>query len=539
MAKEIKHGKDAQVKAIEALNNIANIVGTTLGPGGRTILMSKRNSGDQISVSHTKDGFNVLNSLNYTDPVHDAVHKLCIQASANSLVASGDGTTSTLVLAKAFAKELVSTSNNPQAAARAFRKEINAAIEAIKKEKISGKDAEYKVALTSSNGDEELTSTVLEALGHSSAYGTVIVEKNPTQKERYKIDREFGYQAGQGYNPYVILAQSIHETLANNGEFVLRDATVIPYNGDLIQFSQIKEALTKLAAEKGNKYNLLIVAHEVSDDFAANLAFMNRKNPGIKIFISKTTRTAEINGAFQQLNDIAAFSGAKVVDGGSINYWEPKEAGKVAAVRVTPYKTFILGMNQESNWLEERAEQNKVSAENAPSQMDRDIINSRNASLTGGLVKLIIGGGLFSDLQERADRADDAIKSAQATMRGGALPGCGASYIRAAQVGSVSEPVYRALSSVHSTIMENYGETPMDKFEKGETVKISSDSIEKHSDFLGCGVADSFETVQAVITNSFELGLLITNLGGYSLEADLESIEQAERAKEILRGAVR
>lgn len=533
MGKEIVYGKPAQERAVNALNSIAEIVGATLGPGGRTVLISKINSGNTISVSHTKDGFNVLSSLKYVDPVMDAVHKLALQASGNSVVASGDGSTSSLTVAAAFGRALFVDSKNPQEAARRFRNEIEAAIAEIKKEVVRGPEAEYKVALTSSNGDEELTKVVLEALAKSSAYGTVLVEKSPTQKERYKVDTEYGYQSGRGYNYYLPLAQSIHENMANQGEFVLRNSFVLPYNGDLMQYSQLASIIQKISAKAGTKFKLYICAYEVSEEVASTFAYMNRANSGVKIFLSKTTPTAEVNGPFQQLNDIAAFSGAKVVDAASAAHWEFEDLGTVDLVRVGPHKTYLLGPSK-NNRIEERAEQNSQAVELAPSQMDKDIISSRNASLTGGSVKLVIGGGLFGDLQERADRADDAIKATQAAMRSGALPGSGASYIRAGLLAEVSPELQKALSSVHEQIMNNYGAEPAKSFEKGECYKINYNSIEKTNDFLTAGVADSFETIQSVIKNGFELGLLVANLGGFSLEADLAEMEQAERTKSVL-----
>jgi chaperonin GroEL len=536
MAKEINRGEQARERAVESLANIAGIVGATLGPAGRTILISRLTGGNTISVSHTKDGFNVLNSLEYTDPVHDAVHKLCMQASGNSVLASGDGTTSTLVMASAFAKALHSESNNPQADARKYRKEVHAAVEAIAKEAQNSQESCYKVALTSSNGDQELTDSVLEALGSASAYGTVLVEKNPMQKERYKIDREYGYQAGQGYGYYMPIAMSINETLVNQGEFVLRDSFVIPYNGDLMQFSQIKPFIDAMSGPTGNKYRLCIVAYEVSQDVASMVAYINRKNPTVKIFLCPTTRTAEINGSFQQLNDIAAFSGAKVVDAASAAHWTFEDVGRAGLIRVNPYKTFLLGKS-ENNWIIERAEQNKSSAEIAPSQMDRDIINSRNASLTGGCVKIVLGGGLMSDIVERADRADDAIKATQAAMRSGALPGCGVSYIRAGALAEVSPAVADALASIHEQIMENCGQDRWTEYKAGQTVKITADEVSLCDSFLEAGIADSFETIKSVIINGFELGVLVANLGGFSLQADLEGIANSERQIEILRKA--
>lgn len=533
MAKHIKTGEEARKSAVEALTEIANIVGTTLGPSGRTVLTSKRNSGSMVVVSHTKDGFSVLNSLSYTDPIKDAVHKLCQQASGNSVIASGDGSTSTLVLAAAFAQALRAPGNNPQARAREFRKELYEAVEAIKAEADVSKESVKKVATTSSNNDEELASVVMSALDKASAYGTVIIEKNPMQKDRYKIDKEFGYQSSSGYNHYMPLGLSIYENLANQGEFVMKGVYVVPYNGDLVRIEQIKPYVNTLLQENKDGFKLYFIAYEVSNDLSAQIAQYNRQNPKFKIFISHATRTAEMHGQLQQLNDVAAYSGAVVTDAASAPHWTPADAGYVEMVRVGPSKTFILGSSPK-NRIEERAKQNEQAAALAPSQMDREIIQSRNASLTGGCVKIVVGGGLISDLQERADRVDDAVKAAQAAMVSGALPGCGASYIRAGILANVCQELKTALRSIHDTVMENAGLEPVESFEKGETVYITDAGYEKVAHFMEKDICDSYETVKGVLINAFELGVLVANLGGYSLEADLEALEQAERTKDIL-----
>lgn len=539
MAKKIAHGKESQQDAGAALSKIATLVGSTLGPKGRTILTSKRNSGNQISVTATKDGLNVLQSMTFTDPVEDAVHKLCVQASANSVIDSGDGTTSTLLCGMAFARALLVGSNNPQAEMRVFQREVKNAIEAISAEAVHGPDACRKVALTSTNGDVELTDVVLDALKDASAYSTVLIEKNPTQKERYKVDREFGYQASQGYGYCMPLAQSISQTVTSNAEFGLRDCYVVPYNGDILALRQIASIITKLGeSSKINgkpKLNLFVVCYEASESVAFELAQLNSQNPGIKIFLGSATPTQEFNGRYQQLNDICAYSGAKLVDAGNVEYWTAADAGKVKIVRVTTGKTYILGKG-ENEFIARRAQENEKAAVLAPSQMDREIINSRNSSLTGGLVKITVGDGLFSELYERADRADDAIKACQSAMRSGSLPGCGASYIRAGQLAKVSDKVQNALSVIHRQIMENCGETPLTSFEKGQTVYISDEGEAiPTSDFLAHGVADSLETVKAVLKHGSNLGMMIASLGGYVLEMNTEELEQAARLAEMLR----
>ena len=530
MAKLIEHGGIAKTKAVNALSKIANIVGSTLGPGGSPVLLTRERNAQFSSVFHTKDGITVLNELQFSDPVEDAIHKLACQASTDTVIQAGDGTTSTLLLASAFAEQLRSEGgNNPQNAIRKFKKEIIKSIECIKEEAVSSDEANYHVALTSTNSDEELTKTIIEALSQTSAYGTVVVEKNPMNKNRFTIDKDYGYQAGTGYNNHNDLGISISENAIANGDFYLENVFVIPYNGNVMQISQIANVLNTITRHHRTTFKCLIIAYDFSEEVVFNLIKLN-KTTEAKIMIIKTTATAELNGPWQQLNDIAAFSGAKCIDAGT--EFTMDMAGCVKKVRITPYKTFMSGMNV-NNWVEKRAEQNKESLSLAQTQLDKDIISSRNSSLTGGLVKIIVGGGMPSELQETADRADDAIRSVQACKRSGALPGAGLSYIRAGQLAQVSEPVAKALAVIHNTIMENYGVESLKNIEKGYGIKITDNSIQT-GDFLTLGVADSFETIKSVLLNGFALGALVANLGGYAVRQNIEDIRNHLMLKQIL-----
>ncbi|MEN6634642.1 MAG: hypothetical protein ABFC56_02195, partial [Clostridiaceae bacterium] len=124
MTKKIQYGKQAREAAVVALNEIAEVVAQTVGPAGRPILLSRNVSAVNSTVFHTKDGISVLRELSYLDPIYDAVHRLSMQATADTMINAGDGTTSTLIVAARFASLLHShASGSPQAAIRAFRKE--------------------------------------------------------------------------------------------------------------------------------------------------------------------------------------------------------------------------------------------------------------------------------------------------------------------------------------------------------------------------------------------------------------------------------
>lgn len=536
MSKQIVAGMESRSQAVKALEEIANVVAQTVGPAGRPVLLSRSTSATTNTVFHTKDGISVLKELGYTDPVKDAVHKLCIQATSDTMIESGDGTTSTLIMASWFANQLLNIDRmNPQQAIREFRVEVENAIQEIEKDATVGEESERNVCLTSTNGDEEMTNAIMEALQETSAYGTVVVEKSLMSKKRYKIDKEYGYQAGAGYSYNVSFGISVSEVAVTNGDFYMENAYVLPYNGNLSQFAQVEKFVkqaSQMSAAKKEKINVLFVAYDVSEEVASKLLMVNRNHPDLSFFVAKTNPTAEINGAWQQINDIAAFSGASIFDAGTGPSMTLNDAGKVGKVRVGPYKTFISGRSPE-NWIRRRAEQNQISIKQATTPLDREIISSRNASLTGGLVRLTIGNGLPSEIEEMAGRADDAIRSVQQCRLSGALPGCGVSYIRAGQLAKVSDELMVAFKSVHYHIMENYGHEFSPKTEKGTTCYIGENGLE-WGDFVKLGVADSFGTVKSVLRNGFALGSLVANLGGFCLDADIEEIQKSKQMRDIL-----
>ena len=537
MSKQIVSGSESRSLAVKALAEVAAVVAETVGPAGRPVLLSRSISATTNAVFYTKDGISMLKELGYTDPVKDAVHKLCIQATSDTMIESGDGTTSTLIMASAFAEQLLNIDRmNPQQAIREFRVEVENAIEKISSEAVVGEAAERNVCLTSSNGDEEMTNAIMEALSQTSAYGTVVVEKSLISKKRYQIDKEYGYQAGSGYAYNISFGISVSEVAVTNGDFYLENAYVVPYNGNISQFVQVEELVKQAiqdSANTGEFVNVVFIAYDVSEEVVSNLLMINRKSPGAKFFVAKTTPTAEINGAWHQLNDIAAFSGSVIFDAGTGSRMNLiKDAGKVGKVRVGPYKTFISGRGK-NNWIIQRAEQNEISIKQATTPLDREIISSRNASLTGGLVRLTIGNGLPSEIEEMAGRADDAIRSVQQCRISGALPGCGVSYIRAGELAGVSKELSNAFQSVHFHIMNNYGHKFAPKTDKGCTCYIGENGLE-WGDFVKLGVADSFGTVKSVLRNGFALGSLIANLGGFCLDADIEEIQKSKQMRDIL-----
>lgn len=516
-------GKDAQDVLCTGLDVIAQAIGSTMGPGGRPFGFDKYGTDMRMTSTFSKDGLTVLKSLSFDSPACQAVLQYCNQAASHSVMASGDGSTSTIVLANAVAKAVRGSDNKyPQAFARQLESDADMAIEAIKKEAIKGDWVTRKVALTSTNGDEELTDVVLDAIKASSAFGTILVEKNPASKVRYKIERQDGYSNCSGYNYNATFALSASPNAAASKAIEWTNPDVIIFNGSLMVTAQLDPILKAWNDSlKLNPSNLLIVCYDIADEVANKLMVINRQvaKDGVAAFVVKPRLTAEVNSGLQVMRDLAAYCGildSMIVDGG--NYKDISSAffGTVKLVKITQNSTLFLG-RAENHYVEDRILQNKSIIDEARSDFDRHITGIRNAELAEGLVKVEVGGGHLSDLQERADRFDDASKAAQACMRNGALPGSGCSYIRAGLLAGVHPALADAFRAIHNTVLNNYGTDPNPDFIPlpGKALSITRDGI-IHGDAVELNVLDACDTVCAAIKNGVSLGVKVATIGGYS-----------------------
>lgn len=535
--KKLVVGKQARNEACDALKEIADAIGSTLGPQGQPFVFERLGADQRVKPTASKDGITALNSLQFDVPIKNAVHFFAQQAASHSVMASGDGTTSTVVLAAAVADQIRKADDKaPQAFARMIRSEARKCVEAIRAEADRSEECVKKVALTSANGDAELVKVALNAVQKSSAFGSVMIDKSPASKARYKVSRQDGYVAARGYNYNNTFAYSADAAASENAPFEWSEPNILVFNGNIFvpeQINAILKGFNEVTMVQGKGARLVVFCYEIAEELLNQLIVFNRKNAehDIAIFVAKPRLTAEINSGLQVIRDIAAYTNSNIVDGGNYKTISGKDFGTAKSVKMTPTQTILQG-RAKNHWVDKRVLQNQNIIAAAESPFDKELTTIRNAELAEGLVRVEVGGGLLPDLQERADRMDDAIKAAQACMRDGALPGCGASYIRSAELAKAHPAIQAAFRVVHDQIMTNFGAESKKRFDKGQTVFVGEDTT-KAGDFLDLEVVDACETVCSVIENGVQLGCLTATLGGYSLYDGLADIQKAQLFKSL------
>ena len=159
MAKELHFNKDGSaIKKLQAgVNKLADLVGVTLGPKGRNVVLESKYGSPKI----VNDGVTVAKEVELEDPVENIGAKLVRQAAAKTNDLAGDGTTTSVVLAQGLIAEgvkVVAAGANPVLITRGIEKTTKALVKELKLMSKEVEDSELAdvAAVSAGNNYEEI-----------------------------------------------------------------------------------------------------------------------------------------------------------------------------------------------------------------------------------------------------------------------------------------------------------------------------------------------------------------------------------------------
>lgn len=545
-AKDIIHDKAKLVKTVsETLDSMATIVGATLGPGGRPVLIER----EGLSPLVTKDGVTVAKSLGMGNSANnivvDAAKEICINTAAEA----GDGTTTAIVLANALVKMgqqflLDNPKHNPQK----FVKELHQAYDKV----IVPYLAEVSIPLTddesvlidvatiSSNGDSEIAKAAVEAVMAAGDDGHVQIVEG-TERET-KVDSLDGFVLTSGLKdlgqigPIFINDKAAQKTLMDSGHIFL-------YNGRLNDLSvpaKIQSALTDEGGIQSDGRPILVIANDFADTVLD--AFAKTTKQGLTIVPIKTPRSGLPGGASILLDDLAAYTGAVVYDPGTIDEINDFGIGEFDEVTISLYEALIMNTPDSAD-IESRIVELKSIMEAAHSDYDKAHLRAHIAKLTGGVATILVGGSSDLEIREKKDRTEDAVEAVRSAIAEGIVSGgCSMHLIMAAMlerglpVGDVDPKgaiawetkaswclLAKALRAPFLLLLENCGEDHetilcrlSDEYGAATDLpKIVFDAQEhKFVNPFDAGIIEPSKVVRVSVGNALSVAALLITLGG-------------------------
>ena len=460
---ETTSGIDLKNKLLSGIEKLNTSVSSTLGPGGRTVLIKDKEGAIRV----TKDGVTVAKAFSeLEDQIEDLGAQLVKQVSIKSASEVGDGTTTSTLLAATIVKEglkNISEGANPVEVKRGIDNAVTIIVKKLKElaQDITTEEQIAHVAAISGNNDAEIGTLIATALDKVGRDGVVSIEESKTGETVLEVVE--GMQFERGYkSPYFV-------TNNNTMNAVLEDPYVLIYDGRITTAAELVPVLTKANTE--NK-SLLIVAEDIDGEALATL-IVNKMRGIVNVVAVKAPDFGERKTLI--LEDLAIVTGGQVISkekGLKLDKIQPSQLssylGQARTVTITKDKTTVIdGKGSEAD-IDIRANEIKDQIDKAQSFFEKEKLQERLGKLIGGVAIINVGGVNEIDMKEYKDRVEDALFATRAANEEGILPGGGAAllYARNAITFSKDESndfktgkkiVFNALSSPFTQILINAG----------------------------------------------------------------------------------
>ncbi len=421
-------GTELKEKLLSGIQKLNHSVSSTLGPGGRTVLIREQ-SGE---VKVTKDGVTVAKAFHkLEDDIEDLGAQLVKQVSIKSANEAGDGTTTSTLLATKIVEEGVKSIRQGINAVE-IKRGIDDAVEEIIKElklqavEIESEEQIKQVATISGNNDPEIGNLIATAIEKVGREGVVTIEESKTGETSLEIVE--GMQFDRGYkSPYFV-------TNNTSMQAVLEDPYVLLYDGKISTAQELLEALTK--ANKENK-SLLIIAEDFGDEALATL-IVNKMRGIVQVAAVKAPDFGERKTLI--LEDIAILTGGQVISKDKGHKLDKLKAdaleeflGKARLVTVSKEDTTIVDGKGDVTKIEERSIEIKDQIEKAQSFYEKEKLQERLGKLVGGVAIINVGGNSDIEIREKKDRVEDALFATKAALSDGIVVGGGIALYKVAE----------------------------------------------------------------------------------------------------------
>jgi len=417
-------GDDAQVAIAKGVSLVKELARAAYGPQSGNVGI-EATYGDPMS-SH--DGvFNLDHMHLVEDPElyplgTNMAARIMIQASKQTNVHAGDGTTAAAILAAALyedARALVASGvDTRMGVARKLRAAAEAATEFVDKIKIKATPELLEAAAVISASDEALGALISDTIQKIGGDGGVIIEDFSGSGVYNDIVNGFYFR--RGFTEASLL------TDPSNLESRFDNVAVLVCDKPLINVGDIAPILNRVVG--ANIHELFLVG-SVSGE-ALIQAVKSRLDGHIVTTIVEPPDFAAMRTLFME--DLALYTGAQVLAAGSNpNDFRLDMLGE-AKVVVNEFSTTLINGDGDKAQLDARVAELAEELKIATSPIEQEAVRTRLGRLAGKIAILRVGGTTPVEREEIKKRVEDSVAALQAAIKDGVVPGGGAVLARIA-----------------------------------------------------------------------------------------------------------
>lgn len=498
---------------------LSAVVGSTFGPHGRLVSFDIPGA---IWPTYTKDGVTVASNFTVEDRFEQHIADTIIQAANRQLSECGDGTTLTILLACHLLLHFLKDPNNLENI-NSVKKDIrsletNILDLVLQQARPATEDQLLNVVKVALNNDPTLQEVVSEAVKHTGDLGVILPRFSRSGKTFTQFDQ--GYQWRSGVN-------MAHEFCLNiDGGVNVKNPHVMIVNDILIHEDDIQPIVDKIlrhhAEIKGVPAKeidakdipaLVIIAHNF-EHRAVQIARRLRQLGKMHVVFMQPEGGYGTEDRAYHLSNIAAFTGAKICDGDagiSKKNITIDQLGTCAMLHADTQGACFSGGNDKT--IKERIthltalkEQFKHNDAMGGVYVERSI-----ARLNSLFCTIHVGGNSESEIRERLDRVEDALKSVYSAKELGVVPGGGVALFKADPFGKLVGRV------AVQRILKNAGitETFMHWY---PGYRLTDSGVEFDVDMFDIGIVDPAKNICSALKNAVSVVMCIIDTEWFLVE---------------------
>jgi chaperonin GroEL len=514
--KQLIFDDQARASLMRGVDELGRVVGLTLGPSGRNVLLNRMWSLPVVC----SDGVTIAKEVELPDVYENMGAQLVKEAASKTNDVVGDGTTTSVVLAQSMVRGgfmNIAAGANGMSLKAGIDKAVAVVVREISHSAIPVENREQvaRVAALSAH-EESIAELIAEAMDKVGREGVITVEESKSMVD--EMDIVEGMRLDRGYlSPHFVTDTDRMEVSLDNPLVLITDTKVSSVN-------DIVPTLEKVTQAGGRP--LAIIAEDVDGEALATLV-VNKLRGTISCLAVKAPGFGDRRKAL--LEDIAILTGATVISkdtGLSLDAVEFDHLGSARRMVALKDETTIVEGSGSPEDIEARVAQIRVQIEETTSDYDREKLQERLAALVGGVAVIKVGAATEPEMNERKSRTEDALSATRAAVEEGIVPGGGVTLVRAEQVLEGLQATLRgdeahgvrlvrhALSVPLELIAQNAGHpglVVLDKVREGEGDWGFDAEKGEFTHLVQAGIIDPAKVTRSALQNAGSIaGMLLT-----------------------------
>ena len=489
---------EARIKIINGIKRCREAIGLTMGSAGWNSILEAR---ERPGFSVVNDGWQILNSIKFADPLEELGRKMLIESVGNSNKANGDGSTGATVLTESILTE--GQKYLGQVSPLELKHSLEAFIpiieEAIRKQAREITVDNVKDVCSISAQDEKLGSLIQEIYQQIGKDGIIQWDLSGTTEDRYTIGNGILVDGAGLASDYMLdidekTRKVLKSTKLKNPQVLITKQKI----SSIEELNPIVEYLFRKDIK-----DLVIFYNEVEPMVveSINQTRFREKNP-FRISLVKMP----VLWKDQWYEDLALASGATLIDVKSpvsLKTIKAEHLGTFDHITITKEETTVEGIKDLSTHIKTLNE-----------GIDDDKI--RAARLNTKTARLYIGAQSESALSYRRYKVEDAIAAGYQALHGGIVAGGGAALASITLLGDTvgCKILNVVLKAPAKQIASNAGCELSDKY----TQEIGLDArTKKFCNMFDAGIVDPANVIINSVKNAISVAATALTAGSVVL----------------------